>query len=75
MSGEPALPLRGPGHGGGGTGAGRCAVLARVQESARAVHHGDEDNSHDIMMIIDLMQVPALIGLKGNLEMTLASRY
>ena len=74
MSGEPALPLRGPGHGGGGAGAGRCAVLVSVPESARAVHHGDQDNSHDIMIIIVIMQVPALIGLKGNLEMTLASR-
>ena len=43
ISGEPALPLRWPGHGGGGASAGLCAVLGRVQESARAVHHGDED--------------------------------
>ena len=40
FAGEPALSLRWPGHGGGGAGAGRGPVLRRVQESARAVHHG-----------------------------------
>ena len=28
-----------------------------------------------VIIIISTVQVPALIGLKGNLEMTLASRY